>query len=155
IPYRSFKDLKLGHGFSGTVIPVIVLIVLLIEPGLNFFLVGLAYVASGPAGMLWRWKTGQELLPAQSPEDIAAAEAVGPASARGPGGLSGRGTHPGQDDAGSARSVWDELDREAENDEGAQVAGAVEAGDAARGATNVMSLADYGSSGGTRGEGGR
>ncbi|MBK7947341.1 MAG: CDP-diacylglycerol--serine O-phosphatidyltransferase [Deltaproteobacteria bacterium] len=137
IPYRSFKDLKLGHGFSGTVIPVIVLIVLWIEPGLNFFLVGLAYVASGPAGMLWRWKTGQELLPAQSPEDLAAAEAVGPAPAK------GRGGDPG------GRSIWEELDPSSPRDD--------EGPDAAtpRDATNVTSLADHLSSGGTRGEGGR
>ena len=71
IPYRSFKDLKLGQGFSGTVIPVIVSIVLLLEPGLNFFLVGLAYVVSGPAGMFWRWRTGRELIPAEPAADEA------------------------------------------------------------------------------------
>jgi hypothetical protein len=137
IPYRSFKDLKLGHGFSGTVIPIIVLIVLLVEPDLNFFLVGIAYVLSGPAGMLWRWKTGQELLPAQSPEDLAAAEAVGPAPAKGHGGEA------------TARSIWDELDPPAPQDDEGQ--GAATPRDAA----NVTSLADHWSSGGTRGEGGR
>ena len=76
IPYRSFKDLKLGKGFSGTVIPVIVLIVLVLEPGLNFFLVGLAYVFSGPLGMLWRWRTGDELLPAP-PVEAGAEHAIG------------------------------------------------------------------------------
>lgn len=137
IPYRSFKDLKLGHGFSGTVIPIIVLIVLLVEPDLNFFLVGIAYVLSGPAGMLWRWKTGQELLPAQSPEDLAAAEAVGPAPAKGRGGEA------------TARSIWDELDPPAPQDDEGQ--GAATPRDAA----NVTSIADHWSSGGTRGEGGR
>lgn len=138
IPYRSFKDLRLGHGFSGTVIPVILLIVLLLEPGLNFFLVGIAYVVSGPAGQLWRWRTGRELLPAQAAEDLAAAEAVGPA--------------PSAPGAGASRSVWDELDA---------VARAEDEASGARRATKVTSLAAYadhsgsGSGGGTRGEGGR
>jgi hypothetical protein len=41
---------------------VMISIVLVLEPGLNFFLVGLAYVGSGPAGYLFRWRTGRELL---------------------------------------------------------------------------------------------
>jgi CDP-diacylglycerol--serine O-phosphatidyltransferase len=98
IPYRSFKDLKLGQGFSGTVIPVIVLMVLLVEPGLNFFLVGIAYVISGPAGMLWRWRTGRELLPAE-PEPDAAHSTLATTGAGKPG-------PTGRDGA----SVWAELD---------------------------------------------
>ena len=129
IPYRSFKDLKLGKGFSGTVIPVILMIVLLVEPGLNFFLVGLAYVISGPAGMLWRWRTGRELLPAHAEEDDAGAE--GPAGAARP---------------ERAPSVWDELDAQ-------RATGEREADDREKG--KVTSLADHWSSGGTRGEGGR
>lgn len=130
IPYRSFKDLRLGRGFSGTVIPVIVLIVLLIEPELNFFLVGLAYVISGPAGMLWRWRTGRELIPAHASEDGAATAAVVPAP-----------TGPAR-----TRSIWDELDAEVAQRED---------DDAGRAADNVTSLADHWSTGGTRGEGGR
>jgi CDP-diacylglycerol--serine O-phosphatidyltransferase len=64
IPYHSFKDLRFGQSYSATVIPVIVSILLVVEPGLNFFLVGLAYVGSGPAGIVWRWRTGRALLPA-------------------------------------------------------------------------------------------
>jgi hypothetical protein len=41
---------------------VIISIALMLEPGLNFFLVGLAYVVSGPAGLLYRWRTGRELI---------------------------------------------------------------------------------------------
>ena len=63
IPYHSFKNLRFGQTYSATVIPVMVSIVLILEPGLNFFLVGLAYVVSGPAGYLWRWRTGRALLP--------------------------------------------------------------------------------------------
>jgi CDP-diacylglycerol--serine O-phosphatidyltransferase len=138
IPYRSFKDLKLGKGFSGTVIPVMLLIVLLIEPGLNFFLVGLAYVISGPAGIFWRWRTGRELLPAHDAEDLAAAEAVGPSPPAGP-----RGDRSG-------RTVWDDLDLQAKREQDVQDAGA------AREAPNVTAIAGHWpTSGGTRGEGGR
>ena len=63
IPYHSFKNLRFGQSYSATVIPVVVSIVLILEPGLNFFLVGLAYVVSGPAGYLWRWRTGRALNP--------------------------------------------------------------------------------------------
>ena len=65
IPYHSFKNLRFGQSYSATVIPVVVSIVLILEPGLNFFLVGLAYVGSGPAGYLWRWRTGRALLPVE------------------------------------------------------------------------------------------
>lgn len=62
IPYHSFKYVRFGQTYSATVIPVIVSIALMLEPGLNFFLVGLAYVVSGPAGLLYRWRTGRELI---------------------------------------------------------------------------------------------
>jgi len=65
IPYHSFKNIRFGQSYSATVIPVMVSIVLILEPGLNFFLVGLAYVGSGPAGYLWRWRTGRALLPVE------------------------------------------------------------------------------------------
>ena len=63
IPYHSFKNVRVGRSYSGTVIPVIISILLILEPGLNFFLVGLLYVISGPAGYFWRQRTGRELLP--------------------------------------------------------------------------------------------
>lgn len=149
IPYRSFKDLKLGKGFSGTVIPVILLIVLLVEPGVNFFLVGLAYVVSGPAGMLWRWRTGRELVPAK-PATYGDDESPHGGAARGPAMAADFATTPsratGAASAPRARSVWDELDAEA-----AHAGSEADAADA----DNVTSLADHWSSGGTRGEGGR
>src|SRR5690606_36666779 len=136
IPYRSFKDLRLGRGFSGTVIPVMVLSVLLIEPYPNFFLVGIAYVVSGPLGMAWRWWTGQELLPALADEDAAAAAVIGPAPA------SGHGLHGPHAEEPSARV-------------GAAAAVRDEAEAPRREATNATSLVDHWSSGGARGEGGR
>jgi CDP-diacylglycerol--serine O-phosphatidyltransferase len=66
IPYHSFKNIRFGQSYSATVIPVMVSIVLILEPGLNFFLVGLTYVCSGPAGYLWRWRTGRMLLPVEA-----------------------------------------------------------------------------------------
>ena len=65
VPYHSGKNLRFGQSYSTTVIMLIVLLLLILEPGLNFFLVGVAYVIAGPAGMLWRWKTGRELIPAE------------------------------------------------------------------------------------------
>lgn len=63
IPYHSFKNIRFGQSHSATVLPVIISILLIIEPGLNFFLVGLAYVVSGPVGLFWRWRTGRVLEP--------------------------------------------------------------------------------------------
>ena len=79
IPYHSFKDIRIGRSYSATVLPVIISIVLILEPGLNFFLIGLAYVMSGPAGIVWRWRTGRELLPAEDAA-LPGADPVPPAS---------------------------------------------------------------------------
>ena len=65
IPYHSGKNLRFGQSYSTTVIALIVLLLLILEPGLNFFLVGVVYVISGPAGYLWRWRTGRELIPVE------------------------------------------------------------------------------------------
>ena len=84
IPYHSFKGLRFGQSYSATVIPVMLSIVLVLEPGLNFFLVGLAYVGSGPAGYLFRWRTGRELLRVDG-DDMPDSEAdeSGPAQTQG------------------------------------------------------------------------
>jgi CDP-diacylglycerol--serine O-phosphatidyltransferase len=58
IPYRSFKNVAVRGSYGAVVVMVIVCIVLIIEPGLNFFLMGLAYVASGPLDWWWRYRTG-------------------------------------------------------------------------------------------------
>ena len=47
---------------------MIISILLILEPGLNFFLVGVAYVMSGPAGYVWRWRTGRALEPVAQDE---------------------------------------------------------------------------------------
>jgi CDP-diacylglycerol--serine O-phosphatidyltransferase len=75
IPYNSFKNLRFGQSYSSTVIPVVISIVLIMEPELSFFLVGLVYVGSGPVGLLWRRRTGRALLPVDKPAtDRAAAD---------------------------------------------------------------------------------
>jgi CDP-diacylglycerol---serine O-phosphatidyltransferase len=71
IPYRSFKHVAVRGSFGATVVMVIVCIVLIIEPGLNFFLMGVAYVASGPLEWYWRHRTGGQLEAAVD-EDAAA-----------------------------------------------------------------------------------
>ncbi len=58
IPYRSFKEVNVRGSYGATVVMVIITLVLIIEPGLNFFLIGLAYVLSGPVGWWWRRRTG-------------------------------------------------------------------------------------------------
>ncbi len=61
IPYRSFKDLRVRTTYRATVLMVLALAVMLSKPSVTFFLVGLAYVASGPVEWLWRWRTGRSL----------------------------------------------------------------------------------------------
>ena len=78
IPYRSFKDVDVRGSYGAIVMMVIVLIFLFLEPGLNFFLFGLAYVLSGPAGALWRWRTGRALLEVENQSEVETAEPEGP-----------------------------------------------------------------------------
>jgi CDP-diacylglycerol---serine O-phosphatidyltransferase len=71
IPYHSFKNVRFGQSYSATVIPVIVSILLILQWQLNFFLIGLAYVVSGPAGQLWRGRTGRVLEPMRDVNPLA------------------------------------------------------------------------------------
>lgn len=61
IPYRSFKEVRLPRSYSTTVLMVVVFAVILTKPSVTLFLVGLAYVSSGPVEWLWRWRTGRTL----------------------------------------------------------------------------------------------
>jgi len=63
IPYRSFKDLRLGGSYRSVVLMVIGFGALLSKPSVTFFLVGLLYIASGPAEWLWRERHGIPLEP--------------------------------------------------------------------------------------------
>jgi phosphatidylserine synthase len=80
IPYRSFKDLDVRGSYRALVAMVIVFAVILLEPYVTLFLLGLAYVGSGPAELAWRWRTGRELAPSAAPEPPPAPEPRGPLS---------------------------------------------------------------------------
>jgi CDP-diacylglycerol--serine O-phosphatidyltransferase len=79
IPYRSFKNVKIGGSFSTLVLVVIGLVVLLTKPSVTFFAAGVAYVASGPLEALWRWRTGRA-LERPTPEPVPAPEGAGGAA---------------------------------------------------------------------------
>ncbi|MCP3987096.1 MAG: CDP-diacylglycerol--serine O-phosphatidyltransferase [bacterium] len=72
IPYRSFKDLRISGSYTTTVLMVLALAVILSKPSVTLFLVGIAYVASGPVEWLWRWRTGTELdeIPPEQPGEV-------------------------------------------------------------------------------------
>ncbi len=80
IPYRSFKDVDVRGSYGATVAMVILMIVLFLEPGLNFFLFGLTYVLSGPVSWWWRRRTGGALVEAATPGEAgeASPEALRP-----------------------------------------------------------------------------
>ena len=61
IPYRSFKEVDLRHSYRALVAIVVTVIVLLQEPQITLFTIGLAYVASGPIEWLWRRAAGRPL----------------------------------------------------------------------------------------------
>ncbi len=54
IPYRSFKEMDLRHSY-GTLVMVVFAIALVVqEPSVTLFFIGLLYVFSGPVEWLWR-----------------------------------------------------------------------------------------------------
>ena len=61
IPYHSFKEVDVRGSYSAIVIGVVLSILLLIEPGLNFFLLAVAYTVSGPLAWWWRRRNGRPL----------------------------------------------------------------------------------------------
>jgi CDP-diacylglycerol--serine O-phosphatidyltransferase len=60
-PYRSFKDVNVRDGYRAIVGIVTLSVVLIIEPGVSFVVIGLAYLLSGPVEALWRVRTGGKL----------------------------------------------------------------------------------------------
>ena len=68
IPYRSFKDVKLGGSYRSVVFMVIGFAVILMKPSVTLFLVGIVYCSSGPIEAYWRHRTGHTL------EEIASEE---------------------------------------------------------------------------------
>ncbi len=61
IPYRSFKELDLRHSYGALVFVVFAIALIIVEPGVTFFVIALAYVLSGPIGWVWRRRTGRKL----------------------------------------------------------------------------------------------
>ena len=61
IPYRSGKELDLRHSYGTLVLVVIALLLVIQEPSVTLFLIGVVYLLSGPAGWLWRRSTGKVL----------------------------------------------------------------------------------------------
>jgi CDP-diacylglycerol--serine O-phosphatidyltransferase len=71
IPYRSGKELDLRHSFGTLVLVVIALALIVQEPSVTLFAIGIIYAASGPFEWLYRWATGATLeeLPAPDPAE--------------------------------------------------------------------------------------
>jgi CDP-diacylglycerol--serine O-phosphatidyltransferase len=61
IPYRSFKELDLRHSYGTLVLVVFALLLLIQEPSVTLFAIGIGYGLSGPVEWLWRWKTKRPL----------------------------------------------------------------------------------------------
>jgi CDP-diacylglycerol--serine O-phosphatidyltransferase len=70
IPYRSNKELDLRHSYGTLVLVVIALLLVIQEPSVTLFAIGVAYVLSGPVSWCWRRFTGKDLeeIPAAEPE---------------------------------------------------------------------------------------
>ena len=54
VPYRSFKEIDLRHSFRTLVVVVLMLTVIVLEPTISLFTLGLLYASAGPAEWLWR-----------------------------------------------------------------------------------------------------
>jgi CDP-diacylglycerol--serine O-phosphatidyltransferase len=66
VPYRSFKEVDLRHGFRTVVLVIVAIAVVVQEPSLWLFVIGAAYAASGPIEWAWRAASGRRLV-ADSP----------------------------------------------------------------------------------------
>jgi CDP-diacylglycerol--serine O-phosphatidyltransferase len=54
IPYRSFKELDLRHSYGTLVFVVFAIALVVQEPSVTLFVIGLVYAASGPAEWIYR-----------------------------------------------------------------------------------------------------
>jgi CDP-diacylglycerol--serine O-phosphatidyltransferase len=61
IPYRSFKEIDLRHSFGSLVLVVLILAVIIQEPRISLFAVGIIYSLSGPVEWAVRRITGRPL----------------------------------------------------------------------------------------------
>ena len=67
IPYRSFKELDLRHSYGTLVVVVFAIALVIQEPSLTLFAIGLAYALSGPVEWAWRWFTRRPLEEIREP----------------------------------------------------------------------------------------
>ena len=70
IPYRSGKEIDLRHSYGTLVLVVIALALVVQEPSVTLFVLGIAYCASGPAEWVWRRATGATLPEIETPEPV-------------------------------------------------------------------------------------
>ncbi|NQZ98595.1 MAG: CDP-diacylglycerol--serine O-phosphatidyltransferase [Myxococcales bacterium] len=61
IPYRSGKEMDLRHSYGTLVFVLFVLALVVVEPSVSLFVIGLVYIASGPVEWMWRRRTGNPL----------------------------------------------------------------------------------------------
>jgi CDP-diacylglycerol--serine O-phosphatidyltransferase len=67
IPYRSFKEVDLRHSFGTLVLIVFAIALIINEPSVTLFVIGLVYCVSGPVEWLWRRHTGRALELSEPP----------------------------------------------------------------------------------------
>jgi CDP-diacylglycerol--serine O-phosphatidyltransferase len=76
VPYRSFKEVDLRHPFGTIVLSVLVLAVVIQEPKVSLFAIGIVYVAAGPIEWAWR-RAAHRPLPDEAYEAPVAPPAAG------------------------------------------------------------------------------
>jgi CDP-diacylglycerol--serine O-phosphatidyltransferase len=67
IPYRSFKELDLRHSFLTLVFMIFAVALIVLEPPVSLFTIGIVYTLHGPVEWLWRLRSGRPLEKAVSP----------------------------------------------------------------------------------------
>jgi CDP-diacylglycerol--serine O-phosphatidyltransferase len=61
IPYRNFKEIDLRHSYGTLVFVVFAVALVVQEPSVTLFAIGLVYAASGPVEWVWRWRAKRPL----------------------------------------------------------------------------------------------
>ncbi len=75
IPYRSFKEIDVRHSYRTVVLMILVLAVVVQEPYVSLFAIGVCYVVAGPLEWLWRMamrRPLQEMAPPEPPQETSA-----------------------------------------------------------------------------------
>jgi len=61
IPYHSGKEMGLRHSYPTLVLMLFILALVVVEPSVSLFLIGIVYTFSGPIEWIWRRRTGRPL----------------------------------------------------------------------------------------------